>query len=277
MVELRQGQRPALHLPTVQPNQRLEVTLIGDPHAAEVAVNLLPPRIGEDLAQRGRGQTPPLRAQMGLQPRRHGAGEAQRPLQIHPSVEQSPLGAKAKGKAQRKPLMVEPALGPSDVVDGHALNEIRTRLCLKMRHQVRHRPQRQAGPRGEQNMAHLRPGDQHLLRGVDGRTDDPPHAPVAGVAPLDKAHLLHIAQGRAQRHVVRPRHLGIGMDDHRAAARRKVPRDLRRPVQRRVHQHDDAQAHAHVPFEIRPRISNCRQLMYRSDHGVHSAAPAPSR
>ena len=47
---------------------------------------------------------------------------------------------------------------------------------------------------------------------------------------------------------------------------------LRGPVGGGMHQHDEAHvAHAQLPFDIRPRISSWRQLMYRSDHLHHSA------
>ena len=36
--------------------------------------------------------------------------------------------------------------------------------------------------------------------------------------------------------------------------------------QSRVDQHDDADGHAQFPFDMRPRISSCRQLMYFSLH-----------
>ena len=44
------------------------------------------------------------------------------------------------------------------------------------------------------------------------------------------------------------------------------PRHLRRAVQRGVAQHDNADRHAQFPFDISPRISSWRQLMYFSLH-----------
>jgi hypothetical protein len=66
------------------------------------------------------------------------------------------------------------------------------------------------------------------------------------------------------------RHAAVDMHDNRAAGIGPMPRDLYRAVGGIVHQHDDPDSHAQFPFDIRPRISSWRQLMYFSDHLHHS-------
>ena len=65
-------------------------------------------------------------------------------------------------------------------------------------------------------------------------------------------------------------HTLVHMDHHGAARRRPMARYLFRTVQGGMHQQDDADGHAQFPFDMRPRISSWRQLMYRSDHLHHS-------
>ena len=49
-----------------------------------------------------------------------------------------------------------------------------------------------------------------------------------------------------------------------------------RAFERRVAEHDEADAHAQFPFDMRPRISSWRQLMYFSDQFVHRSGVVSS-
>ena len=77
-----------------------------------------------------------------------------------------------------------------------------------------------------------------------------------------KPHVLEIGQFLSERLEPAAFHLPVDMDHHRAIPLGPMPRHLRRAVQGGVAQHDDAQrAHAQFPLDMRPRISNWRQLM----------------
>ena len=77
------------------------------------------------------------------------------------------------------------------------------------------------------------------------------------------------AQILLQPRVFRVSDAPVDMNGHRTAVRDPVPRGLRRPVERRVAEQDDAQRprqvamhdafpsrHAQLPFDMRPRISS---------------------
>jgi len=114
-------------------------------------------------------------------------------------------------------------------------------------------------------MPHLWKVAKHDGRALLRRGDKPPGAPLTGMAGAE-ADVGHTVQIAAQG-IEGPRlHSTIDMDDDRAAPFRPVARDLCCAVKGGVAQHNKADGHAQFPFDIRPRISSWRQLMYFSLH-----------
>ena len=98
------------------------------------------------------------------------------------------------------------------------------------------------------DLAILRVGENVLMRGL----------PDCRFAPFDIGFLDYemSLMGREDR-----------MSDHCTVLDTlEMARDLRGAVQSLMDQHDETHAHAQLPFDIRPKISSCRQLIYRSDH-----------
>lgn len=124
-------------------------------------------------------------------------------------------------------------------------------------------------------MAHPRKVAQKLFgRRLRGRHQAPgaPFTPVA-LAELD---IRQIGKRLDEGIIGRPVDVAVDVDHHRAPCRRPVADHLPGAIQRRVHQHANAEVHAQFPLDIRPRISSCRQLMYFSDHVHHSSGCSAS-
>jgi hypothetical protein len=114
-------------------------------------------------------------------------------------------------------------------------------------------------------MPDLRKLAQHDRRGFLRGRHDAPCAPFAGMPPRE-AHIRQIRQRLDQPFIALAADAFVHMDHHGAVMRGPMPRHLRGPVKCRMAQHDKPNGHAQFPLDIRPKISNCRQLMYFSDH-----------
>ena len=196
---------------------------------------------------------------------RHAPLEPQAALQTDIAIKQPTLFAPRKRKPQRKPFDIQPTDGPADILGRDAFDEIRARAFIQIAHQLGDRAQGQARAGGQIDMPHLRELPQHdgcrLLRG----RHNAPCAPLTGMPP-GKPHIRQISQRLQQTVIGLALHALIDVDHNRAVMRGPMPRHQRRPVQCRVAQHDKTNCHAQFPFDIRPKISNCRQLIYFSDH-----------
>ena len=96
---------------------------------------------------------------------------------------------------------------------------------------------------------------QHQFGGVLAGGHKPPCAPFAAVT-FAEPDIRQIGERLAKGIEHRFADLGIDVDHHRAVPRSPVPRHLLGPVEGGVYQHDDTDAHAQLPLDMRPRISN---------------------
>jgi hypothetical protein len=187
--------------------------------------------------------------------------EAEATLKLHVAVEQQPLTLPREGETILEAFGVQATDGPVDLADRDAFHEIRHRPRGEVIAQLLHRAQRQAGPGHEVDMPHRGELGQHHLARRLACLHQRPGSPFAAM-PLAEPHVVQIAERLAER-VERLSPDGpVDMDHHRAISLRPVPRHLRRAGQRRMADHGEAQrAHAQFPLDMRPRISNWRQLM----------------
>lgn len=222
----------------------------------------------QDGLQGGAGQAPPLAAEMGHEARRQSAADAELALERDISVKKPSLAFPGEGEAEGEAFLVQPADGPADIRGGDAFDEVGAGVGGEVRLQRADRLDRQAGARSKEHVADLGEVGKHPGRGGERGLDESEAPPFAGET-RDEADVGQVVQGVAEGVELGLRRAGIDVDHQRAAVHRPVPRQLRRAVQRRVAQHDDAHfdvrgGHAQFPFDIRPRTSNCLQLTYFS-------------
>ena len=212
---------------------------------------------------------------MRREPVGHPPSQSPPALEPHVPVEQVALLLPREREAHVEPLLVQPPHRPGHVLGGDALDEIRQRPFGEVVLELLHRPQRQAGPGRKVDVAHLGKVAQQHFRGVLARLYQRPGPPFARPPPAEP-DVAEIRERGDEGGMVAPLHLLVDMDHHRAIRRRPMPRHLLGPVERAMHQHDEADGHAQFPFDISPRISSCRQLMYFSLHLHHSSGLSAS-
>lgn len=269
VVEPGQRQRAAFDASGMAAGEGLEIAFVRDPDPAEIAVELGPARIGQDRAQRGPRQAPPLRAQMRHQAPRDAALVAQPALQRDIAVEKLVPAPPGKGEMQGEAFLVQPADGPADILGRHAFDEVASGMRRQIGAKIRHRAQGQAGARDDQHMRHVPEPPEQQGRGVLRGAHQAEGAPFAGMARAEQ-HLRQVGQPGAHgpdRILGRP---GIDMDRDRRPALGPDPRHAGGDGQFLVAQHDHAQphrrvAHAQFPLEIRPRSSSRRQSRSAQD------------
>ena len=117
---------------------------------------------------------------------------------------------------------------------------------------------------------------QQLPSGGKRGGDQPEGSPFANMT-LGKGDIRNIGKTRPERLKRSGANTLVNMDHHRRATFGPEARNLGGAVKGGVAQHDDPDAHAQFPLDMRPRISSWRQLMYFSDHLVHRSTLSGSR
>src|SRR6056297_1291907 len=90
--------------------------------------------------------------------------------------------------------------------------------------------------------------------------------------PGNEMHIFEIRQSMREALELRGTDAAVDMDGNRAARIVPVPGNGGGSVQRLVNEHEkaDPRGHAQFPVDMRPSISSCRQLRYRSDQSFQS-------
>jgi len=114
-------------------------------------------------------------------------------------------------------------------------------------------------------MSHFRKTGEHHFRAGLRRGDKGPGAPFAPVAAAE-FDVVQIREAVDEPVICATVNLPVYVNDNRATVTGPMTGNLFGAIQRFVHKYDEADGHAQFPFDINPRISSWRQLIYFSDH-----------
>ena len=199
--------------------------------------------------------------------------DTQASLQSDVPVKKVLLPLPGERKPEREPLVIQTSNGPRHIGRGRTFDEVRLRVRGQIVDQFRDRPQRKTCTGREINVPNLGKTIQNLLRRRLCGRNDTPCAPFAAKA-LRELNGRNILKGADDFGILLSVDIPVHMDDDGATACGPMACGLFDPVKGLVDQHDNSDAHAQLPFDMRPRISSCRQLMYFSDHLHQRSVPS---